>query len=82
MWSGEFSLSHVDHRNFKYILFAKLTENIIVTGMKERNDSSGDDDSDDDTDDPSLQSPQSPTEVCPGFSSFIKVLKGVYFGYG
>lgn len=32
--------------------------------MKERaNDSSGDDDSDEDTDDPSMQSPQSVTEV-------------------
>lgn len=60
-------------RDLKYILGTNLTASFIVTGMKERNDSSGDDDSDDDTDDPSLQSPQSPTEVCPIFlSSFRK----------
>lgn len=36
----------------------------LSVGMKERNnDSSGDDDSDDDMDDPSVQSPQSVTEV-------------------
>lgn len=71
IWIHRFNPIPCGSKEFQRNLFTKLTKSIVVAGMKERNDSSGDDDSDDDTDDPSLQSPQSPTEVCPSFSSFI-----------